>query len=392
MRVLFATPRFPGRRARGDQTRAWQQLRHLAPRHSITLLTCEAPDPAVPACLEVQRLCERVVVVPRAGFAALARVGFALASRRPLQVALYDGWPGQQALASVIQDGRFDLAHVQMARLAALFEHLAPLPRVVDLVDALSLNMRRRARLERGPLRALAAIDAARLPRIERRLCAQADAIAISAEADRAAIDGAARAGIVPNGVDPQEFPFVATRAAGARIVFGANLGYFPNVDAALWFASEVLPRVRAQVPDARLQLVGARPARALRRLAMHDPAVELVGPVAHMHPHLAAANVAIAPLRAGSGQQLKLMEAMASGAPLVASGASAEGLDAVDGEHLLVARDADEMAGAVVRLLRDPALGARLAKSARARVETHHTWEQAALKLEGLWQQATRR
>jgi glycosyltransferase involved in cell wall biosynthesis len=394
MRVLFVTPRFPGAAARGDQTRSWQQLRQLAPRHSITLLTCEAPDASSPACVEVLRLCERVHVLPRARIAAawsLLRAGI---TSRPLQTALYDAWPAADALAAVLGEGQFDLVHVQMARLAGVFERLAPLPRVLDLVDALSLNMARRATLDRGPTRWIAGREAARLERLEQLLCGQASAIAISAEPDLQRLIGAGASDRVPsavvaNGVDPDDFPYTAQREPSARIVFGANLGYFPNVDAALWFTGEVLPRVRQRVPEATLQLVGARPARVLHLLAARERAVQLVGPVPHMHPWLAQAAVAISPLRAGSGMQLKVLEAMASGTPLVASTASAAALDAQSGRHLLVADDAATMADAVVDTLVDSLAARQRAEAAHALVLERYTWAQAADRLESLWQRA---
>lgn len=389
MRVLFVTPRFPGAAARGDQTRALQQLRHLAPRHAITLLT---PDPAPagsPAAHEIARLCERVCVVPASRWRQAWRLASAPATGRPLQCALYDAWPAQHALATLLGALDFDLVHVQMARLAGLFERLSGLPRVLDLVDALSLNMERRGRLDRGPAAAVARREARRLAALEDRLCAAADAVAISAAPDRARLACGREVVVVPNGVDPDEFPYVDARRDGARIVFGANLGYFPNVDAALWFAREVLPRVRRHVPEARLQLVGARPARALQRLARADAAVELVGPVEHMHPWLARAAVAISPLRAGSGLQLKVLEAMASGTPLVASPASAAALEAEAGVHLEVADDAAGMAAAVVRVLRDRRRARALAARAHALATTRYTWAQAAEQLDAAWSAA---
>ncbi len=147
-----------------------------------------------------------------------------------------------------------------------------------------------------------------------------------------------------------------------------------------------MMPQLLQQVPDAHLQLVGARPAARLRRVASRSPGVELVGPVESMHPFLARAAIAVVPLRSGSGQQLKMLEAMATGTPVVATSQSSAGLRVKDGEHLLVADGAEEMTAAIVRLLGDPALRTRLATQARELVEREHSWEQSAHELERLW------
>ncbi|MBB5208444.1 glycosyltransferase family 4 protein [Chiayiivirga flava] len=389
MRVLFATNRLPGALTRGDQLRAFEHIRHLSRRHAITLLCFDRAAPDATALAALRPHCEGVLLAPRGLPGMLARGAAALFGGRPLQVALHDGVPRTVDLPRLCATSRFDLAHVQLARLGGLVRRLAPLPCVVDLVDALSLNMLRRATYDRSPLRHAARLEAARLARFERVVCAQARAATVCSVADRAAIGAPANLHLVGNGVDPQAFAFRAPERRAARIVFVGNLGYFPNVDAAVWFATQVLPAVRARVPEATLQLVGARPAAALARLARECAGVELVGAVPDVLPHLHSAAVAAVPLRAGSGQQLKLLEAMAAGTPVVATSPSAAAIDARDGVHLRAADDAAAMADAVVQLLGDADLRMRLAGAARAHVEACWTWARSADALERVWHHA---
>lgn len=390
MRVLFATNRCPGALTRGDQLRAFQHIRHLSARHAITLLCFDADAPA-DALAALKDCCERVIVAPRSRIGMSVRALAALPGGRPLQVAMHDAVPATADLPGLLAGSRFDLAHLQLVRLGGLVPRLKQLPVVIDMVDALSLNMARRAALDRGPLRFVARMDASRLARYERVLCSQVTAATVCAAADRAAIGDFANLHLVGNGVDLQRFPFAQAEVPGDGIVFVGNLGYFPNIDAATWFADAVFPRVRALQPQARLRLVGARPAPALRHLASSRDGVELLGDVPEVLPHLQRAAVAVVPLRAGSGQQLKLLEAMAAGTPVVATSQSAAGLDAIDDEHLLIANDAATMAEAVLRLLHDPALARRLALSARTLVEQRWSWERSALDLEQVWMRAAR-
>lgn len=395
MRVLFLTSRFPGALRRGDELRAFQHIRHLSSRHAITLLACDRSLPDAGQRRALAPYCENIVVVPRTLPAMLFRALLALAGMVPLQAAMYDAPALRRTLRDLLERERFDLVHVQLARLGPLLDDITDTPCVLDFVDALSLNMARRATFDHGPLGRLAAIEAARMALYERALCARIDAGAISAAADAAAIAPADAAAIaaagklhqVANGVDCERFAFTPPLSASREIVFVGNLGYFSNIDGASWFVREVLPRIRREVPDARLRLVGARPAKSLVRLAAACEGVDLVGAVAEVAPEIARAAVAIAPLRAGSGQQIKILEAMAVGRPVVATRVSAQGLQA--DEHLLVADDAESFAQAVVSLLQSPALRARLAEQARRLVEQHYTWEQSALALERVWRSA---
>jgi polysaccharide biosynthesis protein PslH len=384
LRLLFLTARFPWPLLRGDQARAYHQLRLLAPRHRTTLVSFRDAPVADEGLEAVSAACERVVTVPL-GFAGM---GLGLArgalSTLPLQVSLYSHHRMRQALREVLAGTAFDLAHAQLARMAPYVEDL-PIARFVDLVDALSLSTRRRSLQHRGPLRWLAAVEAERLLRYERRLCASVEGASVVSGVDRAAIGESARLGVVPNGVDLERFPFVAAGRDPATIVLTGNMGYFSNANAAAWYARRVHPLVRRTVPEARFHVVGARPGARVRRLAREDPSVSVLGFVDDLRAPLRAATVAVAPMQAGAGQQFKVLEAMASGAPVVATPVAADALEAGRDEGLLVAETPAAFAEAVVGLIRDPARAGRLAARARRFVESRYSWERSTGHLEEL-------
>ncbi len=387
MKVLFLVTRFPVPPWRGDQLRAYHHLRLLAPRHEITCAALVVRPPPAEAGRALAALGVRVEIV-RLGLAgavpSLARA--LVGDRRPLQVLLYARRRARARVAALA--ARADLVHAQLVR-AATYLPAGPAPAaVVDLVDALSASFARRAARERGPLGMIVAAEAARLLRYENELVRRGLTCLVVAESERAPLEGREAVRVVPNGVDLAAFAYVEDGRPAARLVFAGNLGYFPNVDAATFLVRDVLPRVRAAVPGAELRLVGARPARQVRALA-GTAGVSLAASVPAMAPELARATVAVVPLRAGSGLQNKVLEAMAAGTPVVATPRAVAGLALGAGEEVLVADDAAGLAAAAVALLHDPARARAQARAARALVERRYRWEDSAAGVEGAWRAA---
>lgn len=384
MRVLAVTTRFPAPPWRGDQVRAYHHLRVLARRHEVTLAALCWQPPSAAAREEVAGFGVRIEVVPlgRAG-AGPRLVRALLGDPRPLQVLLYDGTRARARVRALVASLRPDVMHLQLVRAAPYLAAGGSPPAVIDLVDALSANLQRRAASDRGWLGPVARIEAARLAAFERQVVAGAASCLVVSEAERDALGGGT-VRVVPNGVVvPAEADVARVRIPG-RILFAGNLGYFPNVDAARWLAGEILPRVRAAVPDATLRLVGARPSRAVRRLGRSG--VTVVGAVASMAPELAAAAVTVVPMRAGSGVQNKVLEAMAAGLPVVTTPRTAAALGARDGEHCLVAEDAAGLADAAIRLLRDHDRAVTIARAAHAFVARTYGWDASAARVEAAW------
>lgn len=389
MNVLFVVTRFPVPPRRGDQVRAFHHLRCLAGRHTITccaLVACPPPGPARRA-LEALGVRVEVVRLGRVGAApALARA--LVGDRRPFQVLLYLRRRAQAAVARLIARGHFDVVHAQLVRAAPYVQGAQAPPVVIDLIDALSVNFARRAYADHGPLAGVAAIEARRLARYEAALVRAGASCLVVSAAEAAALGGGAGVRVVPNGVDGEAFAYRDDGRAPARLVFGGNLGYFPNIDAARWLVGEVLPRVRAVVPEAEVRLVGARPARSVRALA-RLPGVSLAADVPDMAEELARGTVAVLPLRAGSGLQNKVLEAMAVGTPVVTTARAVAGLDVRAGEHVLLAEDAAGLAAAALELVRAPARARALARAARVVVEQRYRWEMSAAGVEAAWQAA---
>jgi glycosyltransferase involved in cell wall biosynthesis len=148
-------------------------------------------------------------------------------------------------------------------------------------------------------------------------------------------------------------------------------LSYFANYDAIKWFIEEAFPIIRAHVPEARLVVTGDP---GNRRLPVQEN-VHLTGYLEDVKPVLGSAAVSLAPIRLGGGTRLKVLESMALRVPVVATTLGAQGLDVVDGEHLLMEDTAAGFANAVVKLLKDPGHGQKLAENAYRLVGERYEW-----------------
>ena len=185
---------------------------------------------------------------------------------------------------------------------------------------------------------------------LEREWLPAFDDVLVASPADARRIEHP-RITVYPNTIPSRDVPVALPDHA---IVFTGNLEYAPNISAVRWFAREVWPLVHSEDPQLEWRVVG-RNAHAVRSHTANVPGVVVAGEVADAVAEIARAKVAIVPLLAGSGTRFKILEAWAAARPVVSTTIGAEGLEAIDGQHIVIADTAARFAQEVVSTVRNP-------------------------------------
>ncbi|MGD8279490.1 MAG: glycosyltransferase family 4 protein, partial [Gemmatimonadota bacterium] len=288
------------------------------------------------------------------------------------------------ALRRVIREAagrrRYDLALATMTHLFPFIENLGPDVRlVVDTHNIDSLVLSRYAGRMRIPRRWYAQMTAARLRRHERHVFARADRIVVCSDIEAPfvrRVPGSGEPAVIPNGVDASgTFVPGTARPVPGRIAFFGKLDYYPNADAVEYLAEAILPRIRAELPEAEAHVIGPDPPPAVRALERPGSGIRVTGRVPEIPAALSTASVVVVPLRLGGGTRLKILEALALGLPVVSTSIGAEGLDLEPGRDLVVADDPGVFAAEVIGLLRDPERGRRLGANGRETVSRRFDW-----------------
>ncbi len=292
------------------------------------------------------------------------------------------------ALAHLAEHGH-RYAQVWISRPEVAESYLGPVralaPQALVLYDTVDLHW---VRFERGapfapdPGEALARAEHYR--RIELAHACAADRVIAITEDERARLLAEAP------GLDVRVLPNIhavidqAAALDGRRdLFFIGGFQHEPNGDAMRYFASEILPLVRAELPDVRLRIVGSHMPDSIR--ALSSPAIEVLGYVAEAEACFAQARVFVAPLRHGAGMKGKIGQSLSQGLPVVTTRIGAEGMGLRDGIEALIADDPHAFARAVVRLYQDAALWSALSRAGLHLMRAHYSKDVVARQLPGL-------
>lgn len=187
---------------------------------------------------------------------------------------------------------------------------------------------------------------------------------------------------VLPSGIDLEVWQPNYNANIEDTMLFVGNFQHPPNSEGALWLTHMVWPLVLRERPQARLILAGRSPTPEIQALA--GPSIHVPGTLDNLRPLYGQASVFVAPIFWGSGIRIKLLEALASGIPIVSTSLAAEGLDL--SRSAMMAETAPEFAAAILRLLNDRQLRERLGKAGPLVVQQNHDWKRLAQRLVELY------
>jgi sugar transferase (PEP-CTERM/EpsH1 system associated) len=389
MHILYVTQIVPFPPHGGVLQRGYNLLRELGREHRVRLLAFHHPDELPPGeAVETSRralraFCEEVEYFDlwpkRSRLHMAAALGIGVAYPKPFSVLAQRNARLHARLRELCQGpDRPDVVHIDTIALAPYAADCVGVPCVLTHHNVESQLMRRRGEHERGlAARVYVGLQASRLERYEAEICHRFPVNVMVSDADAGTLAGispGSRTAVVPNGVDTSYFTPRDDRQT-PTVVFTGGMNMFANRDAVEWFVDDVWPEVLRQVPQARFVAIGQRPSAKILAAAEAHASIEAPGHVPDVRPWVGPAAVYVVPMRVGGGTRLKVLDAMAQGKAMVATRLGAEGIEAEDGRHLLLADSAADFAARVVELLRDPARRLTLGTAARQRVEERYAW-----------------
>jgi sugar transferase (PEP-CTERM/EpsH1 system associated) len=392
--LIFLAHRLPFPPDKGDKIRSWRMLSHLAERFRVHL-GAFIDDKRDEAHLdELRRVCASLYCPEIDPIRARLKSTAALATGQSLTERYYQDRRMTRWVAETMARVRPDNAFVFCSAMAPYLMPYRFGRSVIDMVDADSEKWMQYAAASRFPASLLYRREGKAVLELERRAASRFGRTLFISSAEaalflRRAPEAKPHVMAVGNGVDLDHFnparSFANPYARESRaVVFTGAMDYRPNVEAVRWFAGEVMPLLRGAVPGLEFWIVGSNPGNRVRRLERARD-IRVTGRVADIRPYLAHADAAVAPLRIARGVQNKVLEAMAMARPVVVSPQALEGISLKAGEEALMASNAKDFAGLLLRILRGeaPGLGAR----ARARVEADYRWESKLAPLDALYE-----
>ncbi len=387
MKILLLSPWFPYPVNWGFAKRVYHILEDLARRHDITLLTYTDGDDDEQRRV-LGKLCT-VHTVPRPELPLgkrLAQVA-SIPSPSSFQRRLMYSTRMQEALDALCREIRFDVIHVSTSQMACF--RFDPRPPLVLDEHNIEYELYYRVFQAEGslPRRVFNWLEYRKFRREEIAAWKAADGCAMTSAREAAFVSAMmpeTPTVVVPNAVDTTYFAPADATVDPNMIVLTGLMKYRPNVDGAIFFVRDVLPRILRARPATTFYIVGGEAPPEVTRLA--SPHVVVTGGVEDVRPYVHRSAVFAVPLRMGSGTRLKVLEGLSMGKPMVSTAVGCEGIEVRDREHLLIADGADAFADAVLEVMGNETLARTLARNGRNLMLERYRWESVVATLDALY------
>lgn len=371
MKIFVLTSRFPYPLEKGDKLRAFRHIQALSEEHEVYLHCVSHQRVGAEQLKALEPYCEEIHIYRLSTLQMILGLFWALIHNKPLSIGYFYNSGTKQKIQAAFLNSQADAVYCQLIRMAEYAMDLSGF-RVIDFMDSFSLIMERRMETSNRMMSQLFRLEMNKLRTYEDSVSPYFNKCFFISENDADVIKhDPVKSEILSNGIDIDYFsPSHVSSSKPYDLVFVGNMGYHPNVAAAHFIVSRILPRLKEQ----RLLIAGARPAHSIQLLA--NEYVHVSGWLEDIRTAYGSAHIFIAPIFMGSGQQNKILEAMSMGLPCLVTSQVNEAIGAVPGESILLADTADEFVEGVLKF-QDKIFRNQVGQAARRFIESKYPWNQ---------------
>lgn len=407
MRILLVASFLPYPLFSGGHVRLYNLIKELSSKHSITLVCEKRNYQTQEDVKELEKLCVKVIAVERRkqwSFQNVLKSGY---STCPFLLIGHTNAAMKERIKDLLNKGTFDLIHVETFYVMQNIPETY-LPIVLAEHNIEYLVYLRYAKLAPLAIRPLLYLDVLKMKRWEQKFWQKATKLVAVSESEKKLM-GREDVEIVPNGVDVNKFkvPFYARASEGKqiskkekRVLFIGDFKWIQNRDSLEWILKEIWPELKSKIThsansgqkskaDTKLWVVGKSIPQSIKHL-VNDPNI-----IFDENSNLDAseifkkADVLLAPIRVGGGTSFKILEAMASGVPVVTTSLGIEGIEVKDGKEVFIADNTEDIVEIILSIFENGDKVNKIRENARKLIEEKYNWEKIAVKLEDVYQKA---
>ena len=391
MKILWVCPFFLHPTDRGSQIRTLGTLKELHTRHEIHFAALNDPrnteGPARGGEFSSRQIVVSHAAPGRKSIGIVPQLLGSLLNPMPLAISRYASALLSNKIDALIATEKYD---------SIVCDFLAATPSISDMSRAVLFQHNVETTIfERHvehnnflPKKLFFQIQAAKMEAYERKACQSAKHVIAVSEIDAQRMEqrfGIQTVTSIPTGTDVEYFAPREEVSPAADIVFCGSMDWLPNVDAVVHFIEEILPQIRAKLPETTFTIAGRSPDARVLKAVEGVPGVRVTGKVDDMRPYLWGSKISIVPIRIGGGTRLKIYECMAAGIPVVSTTVGAEGLQYTNQKDIVIADGPSDFAGACIRLLSNEEARLGIAKQALELARTELSWEAVSYKFEAI-------
>lgn len=386
------TPYLPYPLVSGGQIRTYNLLKNLSKKHNITLFSYIRKDDERQHIAKLKPFCSKIKVFKRGPVWTPINVTRSQFSFQPLLMTIYQSDELQTAIREEIATGTYNLIHAETFYVMPNIPKTAlPIILVVQTIEHLGYKEFTK-RLGNPFIKPFLYWDVRKIKYWEELYWRTANRLIAMSEEDKSYIlrrvPNVGDISVVANGVDIEFFKEVPKNLTDEFVVlFVGTFKWLPNVEAVTYLVEKVWKKVTNIIPGAKLWIVGNSPTVKIQEYMNNDPSIVVKGRVTDIRDAYKRAHVLLAPVWSGKGTRYKILEAMATSTPIVATSLAVEGLGVEDEVHALIANKSEDLARCVERIHAEPALAKKLAKNGLELVENNYEWGMISSKLDEVYQ-----